>query len=249
MDISENKKSISKNGFLSVVNIYASYHKKEILRGISIHVSDGEIVTLIGPNGAGKSTLLKVIIGTLTPREGSVHFLNEDVTNLSPHLRVKKGISYFIQGGEIFSNLTILENLEMGGFNLPNHIVKERMGEVFELFPHLSEMEDKRAGLLSGGERQSLALGIILMKHPKLLLLDEPSAGLAPSLVKQMLAKIQQIKNNLKISIILVEQNVGESLSISDRTYLLKNGKVINEGNPEDITKNGFFDEVFFGKM
>lgn len=233
---------------LSTEDIYASYYKKEILHGVSISVRDGEIVSLIGPNGAGKSTLLKVIIGTLAPREGNVHFLNEDVTDLSPHLRVKKGIGYFIQGGEVFRNLTVLENLELGGFDLPKSDYKERLDEVFRLFPILAGMKSRRAGLLSGGERQALALGIVLMRRPKLLLLDEPSAGLAPSLVKQTIAKIQRINTDFDIPILLVEQNIREAVKISERIYILRDGKIVGEREPEALSQEEELEEVFFGK-
>jgi branched-chain amino acid transport system ATP-binding protein len=246
MDTLENSKTVSSDGILSVENIYASYYKKEILHGVSISVSNGEIVSLIGPNGAGKSTLLKVIIGTLAPQEGNVHFLDEDVTNFAPHLRVKKGIGYLIQGGEVFRNLTVLENLELGGFDLPKSDYKERLDEVFGLFPILAGMKSRRAGLLSGGERQALALGIVLMRRPKLLLLDEPSAGLAPSLVKQIIAKIQRINTDFGISILLVEQNIGEALKISERVYLLKNGEIVGEENPENLAQEETLAEVFF---
>jgi len=246
MEISEHKITVSNNELLSVENIYASYHKKEILRGVSMHVSVGEIVTIIGPNGAGKSTLLKVIIGNLIPRGGNVHFLNKDVTNLSPYLRVREGIGYFMQGGEVFRNLTVLENLEMGGFTFHKSDCKERLNEVFGLFPILADMKPRRAGLLSGGERQALALGIILMRNPKLLLLDEPSAGLAPSLVKQILTKIQQINKDRGISIILVEQNIGEALKISERAYLLKNGEIVGEEKPGMLDQEKALQEMFF---
>jgi len=246
MAILENSKTVSSDGILSVENIRASYYKKEILHGVSISVSDREIVSLIGPNGAGKSTLLKVIIGTLASQEGNVHFLDEDVTNLAPHLRVKKGIGYLIQGGEVFRNLTVLENLELGGFDLPKSEYKGRLDEVFGLFPILVRMKSRRAGLLSGGERQALALGIILMRRPKLLLLDEPSAGLAPSLVKQIIAKIQRINTDFGISILLVEQNIGEALKISERVYLLKNGEIVGEEKPESLAQEERLEEVFF---
>jgi branched-chain amino acid transport system ATP-binding protein len=246
MDILENNKLVSADGILSVENIYASYYKKEILRGVSISVSNGEIVTLIGPNGAGKSTLLKVIIGTLAPQEGSVYFLNEDVTNFAPHLRVKKGIGYFMQGGEVFRNLMVLENLELAGFDLPKPEYKERLNEVFGLFPILAGIKLRRAGLLSGGERQALAFGIVLMRRPKLLLLDEPSAGLAPSLVKQIIAKIRRINTDLGISILLVEQNIGEALKISERVYILKNGEIVGEEKPKNLAQKETLEDVFF---
>ncbi len=246
MDTLENGKSSSFDEILSIDNIHASYYKKKILNGVSISVANGEIVSLIGPNGAGKSTILKVIIGTLEPREGNVFFLNENMTNLLPHLRVKRGIGYFIQGGEVFGNLTVIENLQMGGFDLPKPEYKGRLDEVFGLFPILAGMSSKRAGLLSGGEKQALALGIILMRRPNLLLLDEPSAGLAPSLVKQTIAKIQRINADFGISILLVEQNIREALKITKRVYLLKNGTIVGEEKPENLAQEETLEEVFF---
>lgn len=246
MDTLENGKSSSSDEILSIDNIHASYYKKKILNGVSISVANGEIVSLIGPNGAGKSTILKVIIGTLEPREGNVFFLNENITNLPPHLRVKRGIGYFIQGGEVFGNLTVMENLQMGGFDLSKPEYKGRLDEIFGLFPILAGMSSKRAGLLSGGERQALALGIILMRRPNLLLLDEPSAGLAPSLVKQIIAKIQRINADFGISILLVEQNIREALKITKRVYLLKNGTIIGEEKPENLAQEETLEEVFF---
>ena len=217
------------NLILSVQDIYASYYKKEILHGVSLYVQEGEILLLIGPNGAGKSTLLKTIIGVLPPKKGKIYLDSEDVTNLSPHLRVRRGIGYFIQGGEIFPNLTVKENLELGGIDLSKRELKERMDEVFGFFPELARISSKRAGLLSGGQRHALALGIILMRRPRLLLLDEPSAGLAPALVKETMKRIQEINNNFGISILLVEQNLKEALRIAQRVYLLKAGQIIGE--------------------
>jgi len=217
------------NIILSVQNIHASYYKKEILHGVSLCVREGEILSLVGPNGAGKSTLLKTIIGILPPREGRIYLDSEDVTNLSPHLRVRRGIGYFIQGGEIFPNLTVRENLELGGMDLSKEELKERTEEVFTLFPELAKISSRRAGLLSGGQRHALALGIVLMRRPKLLLLDEPSAGLAPALVKETMKRIQEINEDFRISILLVEQNLREALRIAQRVYLLKAGQIVGE--------------------
>ena len=149
MDSLKYGRSISLDNILSTENIYASYHKKEVLRGVSVTVSQGEIVSLIGPNGAGKSTLLRVIIGFLTPKEGKVFFLDENITTLTPHLRIRRGIGYLMQNGEIFRSLSVLENLELGGLGLPKSYCRERIDEVLSLFPILDGMESRRAGLLS----------------------------------------------------------------------------------------------------
>ena len=228
------------NFILSVQDIYASYYKKEILHGVSLCVREGEILSLVGPNGAGKSTLLKTIIGILPPRGGRIYLDSEDVTNLSPHLRVKRGMGYFIQGGEVFPNLTVKENLELGGIDLSKGEVEKRMDEVFTLFPELAKISSRRSGLLSGGQRHALALGIVLMRRPRLLLLDEPSAGLAPALVKEIMSRIQDINENFGISILLVEQNLREALRIAQRVYLLKAGRIVGE---EEIPGDKVLDE------
>ncbi|MBI1928138.1 ABC transporter ATP-binding protein [Candidatus Poribacteria bacterium] len=232
---------------LRVQDINASYHKKEILHGVSIGVQPGEIVALIGPNGAGKSTLLKVIAGVLLPRGGQVFFNGEDITGRPQFKHARKGIGYLIQGGEVFPNLSVEQNLELGGMVNSNGDNQERMEEVLSLFPDLAGLQHRRAGLLSGGQRQMLALGVILMnQHPNLmLLLDEPSAGLAPNLVEMMLKKIREIRERFGTTILLVEQNIRKALEISDRVFLLKNGVVIGETIPQtlDIEK---LEGIFF---
>lgn len=232
---------------LSVDDIYASYYKKGILRDVSLYVNDGEIVGLIGPNGAGKSTLLKVIAGLLMPRGGHVHFLNQDITKMPPHQRAKLGLSYFIQGGAVFPSLTVKENLELGGIDLSRSELERQADMVMELFPSLSKLNSRRAGLLSGGEKQMLALGMVLLGKPKLLLLDEPSAGLSPALVKEVLDKVRQINRRYEISIVLVEQNIKEALEISERIYLFQNGHIVGEEDPKVLRSGNKIESVFFG--
>ena len=240
--------SVHDNGtMLSAQDIYASYGKKEILHGLSLSVRAGEIVALIGPNGAGKSTLLKAVAGVLTPKEGQVLFDGEDVTKLSPYRRVRKGIGYFMQGGEIFPTLSVQENLELGGADLPKESVRNHAEEVLALFPDLRKVEGRRAGLLSGGQRQALALGIILMRKPKLLLLDEPSAGLAPVLVEDLTDRITEVNERMGASVLLVEQNVRQALRISHRVYVLKEGRMIREEKPEVFAEKERLEEIFFG--
>ena len=240
--------SVHDNGtMLSAQDIYASYGKKEILHGLSLSVNEGEIVALIGPNGAGKSTLLKTVAGALMPKEGQVFFDGDDVTKLSPHRRVRKGIGYFMQGGEIFPTLSVQENLELGGADLPKESSRNHIEEVLALFPDLRKMEGRRAGLLSGGQRQALALGIILMRKPKLLLLDEPSAGLAPVLVEDLTNRIREINKAMGASVLLVEQNVRQALRISHRVYVLKEGRMVREEKPEAFAERERLEEIFFG--
>jgi ABC-type branched-subunit amino acid transport system ATPase component len=232
---------------LTLKNIHVSFLKKEVLHGVSLSVKKGEVVSLIGPNGAGKSTLLKVICGILTPIKGKVFLDGIDITSVLPHIRVKKGIAYFIQGGSVFSDLTIKENLEMGGFDLPKSVLKKQMEDVLTLFPLLSEALSQRAGLLSGGGKQMLALGMILMKMPQILLLDEPSAGLSPKFVSELIGKVKEIHQKKGVTILLVEQNIKEVLKISENVYLLKNGEVVGEEIPENLIEEGKLRRIFFG--
>ncbi|MCM8799076.1 MAG: ABC transporter ATP-binding protein [Candidatus Omnitrophica bacterium] len=217
-----------------------------MLFGVSLSVKEKEILGLIGPNGSGKSTILKVISGLLTPYRGSIKFLGKEIINLPTEKRGEMGISYFLQGGEVFRNLTVLENLRIGGLGLRKDIFQENMEEVLTLFPFLKKYEHIRAGFLSGGERQALALGIVLMRRPKLLLLDEPSAGLSPLLIKESVKKIREINEKLGVTILLVEQNVKEALKIVHRVYLLKNGKIRSEEKVEGLLEKGKLDELFF---
>lgn len=220
---------------LELKDIHAGYNGREILTGTTLRVNPGEIVTLIGPNGAGKSTILKVITGFIFPKKGRIFFDGLDITNLETDKRISRGIGYFLQGGEIFPDMSVYENLEMGGVNLRKSVFNERLEEVLGLFPLLKDKLNTRAGLLSGGERQMLALGMIMLNRPKLLLLDEPSAGLAPGLVKGIMEKIVKINKTYGTGILLVEQKIEEALQIANRGYLLKNGKVVFEGSSEEI--------------
>jgi branched-chain amino acid transport system ATP-binding protein len=234
------------NEILSVKDIFASYYKKEVLKGVSLFVKYSEIVALIGPNGSGKSTLLKVIIGILQPTSGEILFNYENITHTSPKERTTKGIGYFVQGGKVFPSMTIYENLLLGGINLKKSELQQRIEEIFELFPHLKEKKSVKAGLLSGGEKQALALSMVLLRKPKLLLLDEPSAGLSPLLVKQMINTIKEINIKYKTTIVLVEQNIKEALDISHRVYLLKNGQIIGEEKPENLLDREKIHNLFF---
>jgi len=229
---------------LTTKEIYASYYKKEILHGVSIEADVGEIAAVIGPNGAGKSTLLKVIAGALPAKAGKVIFNDLDVTHTPQFERARRGLGYLIQGGEVFPSLTVEQHLNLGGLVNGKGNGQRRLQEVLDLFPDLLEIFNRRAGLLSGGQRQMLAIGMVLMnQHPDLfLLLDEPSAGLAPRLVEMLLGKIVEIRDHFGASILLVEQNIRKALEISDRVFLLKNGVIIGEEcprtlNPEKIEK------------
>lgn len=232
---------------LKVENIYAGYGKKEVLRDVSIYLDKGEIIALIGPNGAGKSTLLKVIAGFLTPYSGKVTFEGVDITHLPSFKRAFLGLLYLMQGGRIFPNLTVKENLEL---SLTSNMDGQGIEEVLTIFPELKSVLRRRAGLLSGGQKQQLALAMILLKKPKAMLLDEPSAGLSPYLVSEIIEKIKEINRIYGTSVILVEQNVSQALKISDRVYILSSGMIINESkNPKELLEGEILERVFFGEV
>ncbi len=220
---------------LELANIHAGYNGREILAGTNLKVDQNEIVAIIGPNGAGKSTILKVISGFIFPIQGEVTLDSINIRNLETDKRMSMGVGYFLQGGQVFPDMSVYENLQMGGANLKKSIFKNRFDETLNLFPLLKDKLHNRAGLLSGGERQMLALGMTILNRPKLLLLDEPSAGLAPGLVKVIMEKIVEINKTYRTTILLVEQKIGEALSIAKRGYLLKNGQVAFEGTSGEI--------------
>jgi branched-chain amino acid transport system ATP-binding protein len=224
---------------LDIKNIQTFYGKIQALRDVSIKVNTGEIVSLIGANGAGKSTLLMTVSGINKPREGIITFEGKNIEKEEPHKIVKLGISQSPEGRRIFSKLTVEENLKLGsniyenGKNYLNDIK-----EIFELFPVLSDRKTQRGGTLSGGEQQMLAIGRALMARPKMLLLDEPSLGIAPKLVNQIFAAIKNINKEKKVTIFLVEQNAKKALELADRAYVLVNGKVTIQGTGQELLKN-----------
>ena len=224
---------------LDIKNIQTFYGKIQALRDVSIKVNTGEIVSLIGANGAGKSTLLMTVSGINKPREGLIIFEGKNIEKEEPHKIVKLGISQSPEGRRIFSKLTVEENLKLGsniyenGKNYLNDIK-----EIFELFPVLSDRKTQRGGTLSGGEQQMLAIGRALMARPKMLLLDEPSLGIAPKLVNQIFVAIKNINKEKKVTIFLVEQNAKKALELADRAYVLVNGKVTIQGTGQELLKN-----------
>jgi branched-chain amino acid transport system ATP-binding protein len=220
---------------LSLENINAFYGDIQALWGISITVEQGELVALVGPNGAGKTTTLRVISGLMKPASGSIHFNGQSLEKLPSHRIVELGISQVLEGGRIFTKMNVLENLELGAF-VP-HARKEKdqnMKRVFEIFPRLEERKAQQAGTLSGGERQMLAIGRALMSKPKLLMLDEPSFGLAPILVDEMFQMIQAI-NQQGATVLLVEQNVRAALELANRAYVIENGQIVGQGTGQDL--------------
>ena len=230
---------------LDDVNTY--YGAIHALRGISLDVNQGEIVTLIGANGAGKTTTLRTISGLMHPRAGTVSFEGRDVSNVAPHELVTMGVGQAPEGRRIFSRLTVFENLLMGGFTRTKAENDEQIERVYELFPRLKERSSQKGGTLSGGEQQMLAIGRAMMTRPRLLLLDEPSLGLAPILVQQIFAIIQEI-NGQGITILLVEQNAIQALKIANRGYVLQTGEVVLSGSAQDLRENETVRKAYLGE-
>lgn len=235
---------------LSLENIYVNYGSIQVLHGINIEVNEGEIVTIIGANGAGKSTTLKAIAGLVTKtRNSSIKFMGEDITNLPPEKIVAKGISLAPEGRRIFPDLTVLENLEMGAYlrAKDKQHVKKDMESIFELFPILEQRRNQSGKTLSGGEQQMLAIARALMANPKLLMLDEPSTGLAPLIIKDIFGIIKQV-NEKGTTVLLVEQNSKIALGIADRGYVLKNGVVVLQDTCENLMKNEEIKKAYLGE-
>ena len=230
---------------LEARNLTSGYGETDILHDVSIKLDEKEIVSIIGPNGAGKSTLLKTIFGILRPRQGVVDLQGEEITGLSPDRIVRKGMSYVPQVDNVFPSLTIQENLEMGAF-VRTDDYRDRLQEMYDLFPLLKDRRNQRVGSLSGGQRQMVAMGRALMLDPKVLLLDEPSASLAPLLVEMIFEKIVDI-NKTGVAIVVVEQNARETLKISDRGYVLATGRKVFEDTGKAILENEEVGKLYLG--
>ncbi|MEE9418533.1 MAG: ABC transporter ATP-binding protein [Desulfatiglandaceae bacterium] len=230
---------------LKAEDITAGYTEVDILHHVGIRVKSGEIVSVIGPNGAGKSTLLKTIFGILRPREGSVTLKDQDITGLKPDKIVRKGISYVPQVDNIFPSMTIQENLEMGAF-VRDDDYSQRMDEIYELFPILKERKKQKAGQLSGGQRQMVAMGRALMLNPQVLLLDEPSAGLAPLLVSTIFEKIKEI-NASGVAMIIVEQNARQALKMAHYGYVLAMGRNVLDDDGDSLLDNEEVGRLYLG--
>jgi ABC-type branched-subunit amino acid transport system ATPase component len=230
---------------LDVHHVNSGYGEMTILRDISIRVDAGEVVTLIGPNGAGKSTLLKTIFGLLMPTEGRIRFEDTDITGLTPPVLVRRGMSFVPQVDNVFPSLTVQENLEMGAFVRGDGFA-ERLEEMYTFFPTLRLRRKQRVGGLSGGERQMVAMGRALMLDPRLLLLDEPSAGLAPRLVGMVFEKIAEI-NQAGVALLIVEQNARQALRLSHRGYVLASGQVRLEGKGDQLLSDAEVGRLYLG--
>jgi ABC-type branched-subunit amino acid transport system ATPase component len=230
---------------LDVHHVNSGYGEMTILRDISIRVDAGEVVTLIGPNGAGKSTLLKTIFGLLMPTEGRIRFEDTDITGLTPPVLVRRGMSFVPQVDNVFPSLTVQENLEMGAFVRGDGFA-ERLEEMYTFFPTLRLRRKQRVGGLSGGERQMVAMGRALMLDPRLLLLDEPSAGLSPRLVGMVFEKIAEI-NQSGVALLIVEQNARQALRLSHRGYVLASGQVRLEGKGDQLLSDAEVGRLYLG--
>ncbi len=231
---------------LKVESINVFYGAIQALRDVSLSVDQGEIVSIIGSNGAGKSTLMRTLSGLIRSRTGSIAFLGEEIRETSPDEIVRKGLSQSPEGRKIFTNMTVYENLLLGATIRNDDKVSADIDHVFELFPRLLERKTQNSGTLSGGEQQMLAIGRALMARPKLLLLDEPSMGLAPNLVAEIFVIIERLKGE-GVTILLVEQNAHKALQIADRAYVLETGKIVLEGPGHDLLTSPKVREAYLG--
>ncbi|GAB2024356.1 ABC transporter ATP-binding protein [Lactovum odontotermitis] len=232
---------------LKIENISVNYGMIEAVRDISFEVKEGEIVALIGANGAGKTTTLHTISGLLRPKQGKITFLDQDITGMQPQKIVAMGLSQVPEGRHVFPGLTVLENLEMGAYLKKDRAENARnLKEVFERFPRLEERKNQDAATLSGGEQQMLAMGRALMSTPKLLLLDEPSMGLAPQLIQEIFSIIVDIQKK-GTTVLLNEQNAKQALSIADRGYVLETGKIILSGTGEELLQSEEVQKAYLG--
>jgi branched-chain amino acid transport system ATP-binding protein len=231
---------------LKVDGIHVYYDAIHALKGVSLLIGAGELVSLLGANGAGKTTTLKTVSGLLRPRRGVIELEGDLLDRMAPHEIVRRGVAHVPEGRKVFPRFSVRENLEMGGFTRPKSELGASIDHVFSLFPRLKERHHQSAGTLSGGEQQMLAIGRALMAKPKLLLLDEPSMGLAPKIVEQILETISSI-NQAGVTVLLVEQNASMALAISHRGYVLETGAVILEGSAAELAGNDLVRQAYLG--
>jgi branched-chain amino acid transport system ATP-binding protein len=233
---------------LEVKDLKVAYGKIQAIKGISLNVKQGEIVTLVGANGAGKTTLLKTISGILKPSDGVINFEGKDIQSIAPHDRVIEGLCQAPEGRGIFPGMTVLENLEMGKYARKDwkKELAEDLERMYTLFPRLKERQNQAGGTLSGGEQQMLSIGRALMSRPRLLLLDEPSMGLAPMFIQQIFNIIREIQSQ-GVSILLVEQNAAQALSCANRAYILETGNIVKEGAGKDLLNDDAIKKAYLG--
>jgi ABC-type branched-subunit amino acid transport system ATPase component len=234
---------------LEVQDIYTGYTPEtDILKGVSLHVKPGEIVCVIGPNGAGKSTIFKALYGFLDIRQGRVLFDDRDITNIRPQNALKAGITIVPQLRSVFPQMTVQENLELGMYlEMDKERIKRRIAYILDLFPRLAERAKQKAGTMSGGEQRMLEIGRALMWEPKLVLMDEPSAGLAPVITKAIFKNIKRLNNEIGLTVLMIEQNARQGLEISDRGYVLELGQNSYEGSGQELLRNAEVRRAFLG--
>ena len=232
---------------LVVDDVFSGYGKSQVLHGVSLSVGEGEIVALIGANGAGKTTLLKTISGLVQTRSGTIKFQNTEIQNLSAHRIVESGVSQVAEGRAMLKRMTVLENLRIGAHVRKDKEVGQDIDQIFSKFPVLGERHDQLAGLLSGGEQQMLAIGRALMARPRILLLDEPSLGLAPMVVTEIFRTLRALRDDEK-TIFLVEQNARRALQVADRGYVLERGQITLEGTGQRLLNDETIQQTYLGK-
>jgi branched-chain amino acid transport system ATP-binding protein len=234
---------------LDLVDVRVHYGKVAAVRGVSLRVACGEVVAIVGPNGAGKSTLLRAVSGLVRPSAGTLAFEGHDLTRLRPHQIVRLGITQSPEGRRIFAQMTVVENLRVGGFTRgAGAACVSAMDRVFARFPWLEERRHQKAGTLSGGEQQMLSIGRALMSEPRLLLLDEPSFGLAPLIVKEIAGIVAELSRPGDLAIVLVEQNASMALAVSDRAYVIENGEVVASGLSPEVAESRQVREAYLGR-
>jgi len=232
---------------IDVDTLNSGYVNSHILFDVNFEAKEKEITVVVGPNGSGKSTLLKSIFGLCTVYSGEISYNGEKITGLAPHKVARKKIAYLPQVDNVFSNLTIKENLIMASYTLNSKLVSQRMPEIFETFPILKKFEKSKSNTLSGGERQMLAMGMALIRQPNVMLFDEPTASLSPKLANEVLSKIKQLRDDFGITIILVEQNVKRALALGDFVYLFANGKGVFKGKPDELLNHPELGKLYLG--
>jgi branched-chain amino acid transport system ATP-binding protein len=235
---------------LETKQLNVGYGPIHVIYDLDFSVPDGEVTVIVGPNGVGKTTLLKAIMGLVTVYSGEVHFRGKDITRIPPHERTKMGIGYMPQTGNIFSRLTVLDNLKMAAYTLNDtKMYEDKLELVFNLFPRLKGYLPRSAGTLSGGERQMLAEGMVLMRDPKLMMVDEPTAGLMPKLVNDVMKQLEQMAKDTGLPIVLVEQRAKRALAVGDNAYMMRGGKFTFSGSADELLNHPQLNEMYLGAI
>ena len=236
------------SAFLDVQQVSSGYGLGSVLHDLSLHVDSGEVVAVVGANGAGKTTLLRTVAGLLTPSRGQILFDGETITNIAAHKLVKRGIALVPEGGRLFPFMTVGENLELGGFTAANtQEIRRMVDEMMTLFPVLGERRSQLAGSLSGGERQMCAIARALMSSPRMLMLDEPSAGLSPLMLEKVLAMLKSVVASRHVSVLLVEQHVEDALEMADRGYVIESGQIVKAGTGRELLEDPDIQKAYMG--